>query len=115
MRYPQTTLVAAPSPPCRMIGMLCHGRLNELGYRYKLRPFWAAHVVSVAVWQNDHISGTGPVTFALQCLNPCMAAGDYVEEDHSLGFGRQNGERVPVASESSAHASEYSPRNRAAA
>jgi hypothetical protein len=44
-----------------------------------------------------------------------MAAGDYVEEDHSLGFGRQNGERVPVASESYAHASEYSPRNRAAA
>jgi len=39
------------------------------------------------------------------------AAGDYVEEDHSLGFGARMASASLVASESYAYASEYSPRN----
>src|SRR4051794_23765909 len=50
----------------------------------------AAHPVLVPVWEDDDVSGVGPEPLARRGLDPGPSRGDDVEEDHSLGMGRED-------------------------
>jgi hypothetical protein len=68
--------------------------LDQRGHGSQLRRLGTAHPVTVAVRQDDDVTSGRSVPLAVKCLDPGLAAGNHMEQDHAFRAWCENSDRI---------------------